>query len=101
MFSTNKISSAQEDLEKLVDDVRSALSSKDLDDLPEIRQLRKRLDQGLGDVQESAIEAARHAARQTKEAALAAVDYARDEPLRVAGAALAVGALVGFLLSRR
>ncbi len=33
--------------------------------------------------------------------ALAADRYAHDEPWRVAGAALAVGALVGFLLARR
>ena len=36
-----------------------------------------------------------------QEAALAADRYAHDEPWRVAGAALAVGALVGFLLARR
>ena len=45
--------------------------------------------------------AAQDAARQAKEAALAADRYAHDEPWRVAGAALAVGALVGFLLARR
>mgnify|MGYP002349064555 CR=1 FL=1 len=32
---------------------------------------------------------------------IAADRYAHDEPWRVAGAALAVGALVGFLLARR
>ena len=36
-----------------------------------------------------------------KDAAKAADQYAHDEPWRVAGAALAVGALVGFLLARR
>ena len=38
---------------------------------------------------------------QAKDAALAADRYAHDEPWRVASAALAVGALVGFLLARR
>ena len=52
-------------------------------------------------VRESAVRAAQEAARQAKDAALAADRYAHDEPWRVASAALAVGALVGFLLARR
>ncbi|MNU08448.1 hypothetical protein D3C72_2544990 [compost metagenome] len=55
----------------------------------------------MHNVRESAVRAAQDAARQAKEAALAADRYAHDEPWRVAGAALAVGALVGFLLARR
>ena len=39
--------------------------------------------------------------RQAKDAAYAADRYAHDEPWRVAGAALAMGALLGFLLGRR
>ncbi|WP_353233900.1 DUF883 family protein [Diaphorobacter ruginosibacter] len=99
--AADKISGAQEDLEKLVSDLRGLLSSKDLDSVPEIRQLRKRLDESLYSARESAIRAAQEAAYQAKEAARVANDYAHDEPWRVASAALAVGALVGFLLSRR
>lgn len=99
--AADKISGAQEDLEKLVSDLRGLLSSKDLDSVPEIRQLRKRLDESLYSARESAIRAAQEAAYQAKEAAKVANDYAHDEPWRVASAALAVGALVGFLLSRR
>ena len=36
-FVSEKISSAQEDMEKLVGDLRGLLSSKDLDSVPEIR----------------------------------------------------------------
>ena len=67
----------------------------------EIKLLRQRLDDGMTNVRDSAVRAAQEAARQAKEAAYAADRYAHDEPWRVAGAALAVGALVGFLLARR
>jgi ElaB/YqjD/DUF883 family membrane-anchored ribosome-binding protein len=87
MTVSESISTTQADLEKLVSDLRGLLSSKDLDSVPDIKLLRQKLDDG--------------AARQAKDAALAADRYAHDEPWRVAGAALAVGALVGFLLARR
>ena len=56
---------------------------------------------GMQVVRDSTVRAAQEAARQAKDAAQAADRYAHDEPWRVAGAALAVGAVVGFLLSRR
>ena len=99
--ASEKIASAQEDLEQLVGDLRGLLASKDLDSVPEIRQLRKRLDDSMYTVRESAVRAAQEAAFQAKEAARVANIYAHDEPWRVASAALAVGALVGFLLARR
>ena len=63
--------------------------------------LRQRLDDGMHSVRDAAVRAAQEAAHQAKDAARAADRYAHDEPWRVAGAALAVGALVGFLLARR
>lgn len=95
------ISSTQTELEKLVADLRGIISSKDLDNVPEIKILRQRLDDGMHNVRDAAVHAAQEAARQAKDAARAADRYAHDEPWRVAGAALAVGAVVGFLLSRR
>ncbi len=95
------VSNAQADMEKLVGDLRSVLSSRDLDDVPEIKLLRQRLEDSVGNARDGAVRAAQDAARQAKEAALAADRYAHDEPWRVAGAALAVGALVGFIFSRR
>ncbi|MDP4074114.1 DUF883 family protein [Acidovorax sp. A1169] len=101
MSVSDSISTTQADLEKLVSDLRGLLSSKDLDSVPDIKLLRQKLDDGLQTARESAVRAAQDAARQAKDAALAADRYAHDEPWRVAGAALAVGALVGFLLARR
>lgn len=98
---SDTVSNAQADLEKLVGDLRGLLASKDLDGLPDIHALRQRLDDGIGNARDSAVRAAQDAARQAKEAAIAADRYAHDEPWRVAGAALAVGTLVGFLLARR
>jgi ElaB/YqjD/DUF883 family membrane-anchored ribosome-binding protein len=92
---------SQGELEKLVSDLRGLLSNKDLDAIPEIKLLRQRMDDGMHSVRESAVRAAQEAARQAKEAARAADQYAHDEPWRVAGAALVLGAVVGFLLARR
>jgi len=89
------------ELEKLVSDLRGLLANKNLDAVPEIKLLRQRLDDGMHQVRDSAVRAAQDAARQAKDAALAADRYAHDEPWRVAGAALAAGAVVGFLLARR
>lgn len=99
--ASETLSTAQNELDKLVSDLRGLLASKDLDGLPEIKILRQRLDDGIHTVRESAVRAAQEAAHQAKEAARAADRYAHDEPWRVAGGALAVGALVGFLLARR
>ncbi len=101
MTMSETITTTQGELEKLVADLKGLLASKDLDSVPEIRLLRKRLDDGMHNVRESAVRAAQDAARQAKDAAQAADRYAHDEPWRVAGAAMAVGAFVGFLLARR
>lgn len=98
---SDTVSSAQADLEKLVGDLRGLLASKDLDSVPDIQVLRQRLDDGISSARDSAVRAAQDAARQAKDAAIAADRYAHDEPWRVAGAALAVGALIGFIFSRR
>ena len=89
------------ELEKLVSEMRTLMANKNLDSVPEIKALRDRLDEGMHNVRDAAIRAAQEAANQAKDAARAADRYAHDEPWRVAGAALAVGALVGFLLARR
>jgi len=98
---SDTIAHAPSDLEKLVSDLRGLVDSKTLDSLPEIQVLRKRLDEGIESARDSAMRAAREAARQAKDAAKAADQYAHDEPWRVAGAAMAAGAVIGFLLSRR
>ena len=95
------VSTSQGELEKLVGDLRGLLASRDLDGIPEIKQLRQRLDDGIQTVRDATVRAAQQAADQARDAARAADRYAHDEPWRVAGAALAVGALIGFLLGRR
>ena len=95
------LQSTQSELEKLVSDLRALMSNKDFDGVPEIKMLRQRLDDGIHNARDSAVRAAQEAARQAKDAARAADRYAHDAPWRVAGAAMAVGALVGFLLARR
>ena len=98
---SDTVSTAQADLESLVSDLRGLLAAKELDAVPQIQQLRQRMDDGINNARDSAVRAAQEAARQAKDAAYAANEYAHDEPWRVAGAALAAGALVGFLLGRR
>ncbi|PWW44690.1 DUF883 domain-containing protein [Melaminivora alkalimesophila] len=95
------LSNTQSELERLVGDLRGLLANKELDNIPQIRQLRERLDDGIENVRDSAVRAAQEAAAQARDAARAADRYAHDEPWRVATAALAAGALVGFLLARR
>lgn len=101
MSVSDPISAAQSELNSLVSDLRSLLSNRELDGIPEIRALRSRLDDSLGAARDTAMRAAQDAARQAREAAFAADRYAHDEPWHLAGAALAVGALVGFMLARR
>ena len=69
--------------------------------MPQIKALRKRIDETMVNVRETAVETAHEAARKAREAAHNADVYAHDEPWRVAGGALAVGVLLGFLLGRR
>ena len=95
------VSTSQGELEKLVGDLRGLLASRDLDGIPEIKQLRQRLNDSIQTMRDATVRAAQQAADQARDAARAADRYAHDEPWRVAGAALAVGALVGFLLARR
>lgn len=101
MSISDTVSASQNELEKLVSDLRGLMSSKDLDSVPEIKAMRQRLDDGIHNARDAAVHAAQEAARQAKDAARAADRYAHDEPWRVASVALAVGALVGFVLARR
>ena len=95
------VSTTQDELEKLVSDLRGLLSSRNLDSVPEIKMLRQRLDDGMHTVRDATVQAAQDAACQARDAAQAVDQYAHDEPWRVVAAAMAVGTLVGFLLSRR
>ncbi|MEB2348890.1 MAG: DUF883 family protein [Comamonadaceae bacterium] len=99
--ASDAAATTQSELERLVSDLRKLMASKDLDGVPEIKQLRQRLDEGVQSVRDATVRAAQDAADRAMDAARTADRYAHDEPWRVASAALAVGALVGFLLARR
>ena len=62
-----------------------------------LKVLRQRIDEGLA----SAKDSAEQVLQQTRHAAACADQYAKDEPWRIAGAALAVGALVTYVMCRR
>ena len=100
-MTASDTTTTQGELEKLVSDLRGLLASRDLDAFPEIKVLRQRLDDGMHSVRESAVRAAQEAARQAKDAALGEGVRERVELGGGGSAALAVGALVGFLLARR
>ncbi|MEJ8858678.1 DUF883 family protein [Variovorax robiniae] len=87
--------------EDLANDVRGVLASKELDSVPHIKALRQRVDAKLAIARELAQEKTKLAAKKAREAAGSANAYAHDEPWQIAGAALAVGILVGLLLGRR
>ncbi len=87
--------------EDLANDVRGVLASKELDSVPHIKALRQRVDAKLAIARELAAEKGKLAAKKAREAAGTANAYAHDEPWQIAGAALAVGLLVGLLLGRR
>lgn len=99
--STNLEAAANAVAEDIASDVRNVLASKDLDAVPHIKALRQRVDSKLAIAREIAAEKSRIAAKKAREAATSANAYAHDEPWQIAGAALAVGVLVGLLLGRR
>jgi len=101
MTVSTKFDNAATAVEDLANDVRSLLASKDFDVVPQIKAMRERLDAKLQVAREVVGEKSKIAAKKTMEAADTANAYAHDEPWQIAGAALAVGLLVGLLLGRR
>ena len=99
--TANLEAAANQVVEDLASDVRGVLASKDLDSVPHIKALRQRIDTKLAIARELAAEKSKLAAQKAREAANSANAYAHDEPWQIAGAALAVGILVGLALGRR
>ncbi|MBN9407824.1 MAG: DUF883 domain-containing protein [Burkholderiales bacterium] len=104
----NLAAASQAELENLLADLRTLLDKEEISALPEVRAIRERVEEGIESVRDTAsslaheaAERAREAARRAKEAAEVADKYAHEEPWRVAGVALGLGALIGFLMSRR
>jgi len=99
--TSNLEAAANQVVEDIASDVRGVLGNKDLDSVPHIKALRQRVDAKLAIARELAAEKGKLAAKKAREAAGSANAYAHDEPWQIAGAALAVGVLVGLLLGRR
>ena len=100
-ISNNLEAAANAVVEELADDVKGVLSSKDLASVPQIKELKQRVETKLAIARELAAEKSRVAAKKAKDAAHTANVYAHDEPWQIAGAALAVGVLVGLLIGSR
>ncbi len=97
----SSISNLEAATDAVVEDVRGVLASKELDSVPHIKALRQRVDAKIAIAKELTAEKGRLAAKKAREAADNANAYAHDEPWQIAGAALAVGVLLGLLLGRR
>jgi ElaB/YqjD/DUF883 family membrane-anchored ribosome-binding protein len=100
MFSRKKevgLATVKEDFNKLVADVRTLMSAKELDSIPEIRALRSQIEDGISSTRESASRVVSNA----RDTAVAADEYAREEPWKIAAAALAVGVIVGAFACRK
>lgn len=99
--SENLESASKAVVEDLAQDVKNVLSSKELESVPQVKALKQRVETKLAIARELAAEKSRVAARKAKEAAHSANVYAHDEPWHLAGAALAVGVLVGLVFGSR
>ncbi|KTT16202.1 DUF883 family protein [Pseudacidovorax intermedius] len=99
--SKNLEDAANAVVEDLASDVRGVLSNKDLEGVPQLKALKQRVETKLAIARELAAEKSKVAAKKAKEAAQTANAYAHDEPWQIAGAALAVGVLVGLLIGNR
>jgi len=99
--SNNLEARANAMVEDLAQDVKNVLSDTELASKDEIRKLKQRVESKMSVVRELAAEKSRVAAQKAKDAARTANVYAHDEPWQIAGAALAVGVLVGLVLGSR
>ena len=88
-------------IEDIATEVKVGLGGKDLESNPQIKALRQRLEAKITVARELAAEKAKIAAQKAKEAANTANAYAHDEPWQIAAGAMAVGVLVGLLISTR
>lgn len=102
MSATNNLEArASAVVEDLAQDVKNVLSETDLASREEVRKLKQRVESKMTMVRALAAEKSRVATRKAKDAAQSANAYAHDEPWQIAGAALAVGVLVGLVLGSR
>jgi len=92
---------AKDSMEKSIEGLRDLLANKDFDNIPEVAKLRERLDSGLNEIEDSALDMLEEAKQKTKKAAKVADEFVRNEPWPILGAAVVLGAVIGFAASRR
>lgn len=91
-----KTATVQEELGTLLRDVSDLLVTQAKDE-PRLKQAKELVDSGLSRVRD----AASGAVDYSRDMARGADDYVHDSPWQVVGGALAVGVVIGMLLSRR
>ncbi|MEG2048150.1 MAG: hypothetical protein RR100_14970 [Comamonas sp.] len=95
-LGSTKTSTVQDDLSTLLRDVSDLLVTQGKDE-PRLKQARELVDSGLSRVRG----AASGAVDYSRDMARGADNYVHDSPWQVVGGALAVGVVIGMLLSRR
>lgn len=96
MAESTKNAVAQE-LQDLAEDLKEVVESEAFANNPKVKALRVRIDE----LSDQARDVMREAKHKTKCAAVAADQYAHEEPWRLVGAGVAVGVVIGFLLGRK
>ncbi|MEG3002711.1 MAG: hypothetical protein RR855_19405 [Comamonas sp.] len=96
-LGSTKTSTVQDDLSTLLRDVSDLLVTTQAKDEPRLKQARELVDSGLSRVRG----AASGAVDYSRDMARGADNYVHDSPWQVVGGALAVGVVIGMLLSRR
>ena len=95
-FGKNTSSGIHEDLSTLLNDVSDLLASKAKEE-PRLKQAKEFVDNGISRVRGAASDAVDY----SRDVARGADDYVHDSPWQVVGGALAIGVVIGMLLSRR
>lgn len=91
-----KTSNVQDELSTLLRDVSDLLVTQAKDE-PRLKQAKELVDNGLNLARGAAADAVDY----SRDIARGADDYVRESPWQVVGGALAVGVVLGMLLSRR
>lgn len=97
IFRRTTATDISSDVTRLLDDLRGLFLTKEKEITPAFKRLRQQLEENFNKVREATSDAVEHSKTKAK----GADDYAHESPWKTAGGALAVGALIGFMLSKR
>ena len=91
----------QDEINNSVSALKSLISNKDLDSNPNIAKIRENFSSIIDDLAESSNDLMSVAKKKARKGMRATNKIAHSDPWPVVGAAVAIGALIGFLSSRR